>query len=158
MKSRERTRENVASSGQKGFSFILDALVAAVILLVAIAFVSTSMLPQDYSLTKMAHKFAADDMLKTGIDANIIQGLNSSSIDTLFSSYISPQYKYRLEVKRYILNAGTYNLDSTFYFGDQITQLSTVDYVESRKVFYTYSGNAIGYYNSAKLDVWVRKQ
>jgi len=141
---------------KKGFSFSFDAIVATILIAGAIVFVSANSInTYEFGSQKIAEKQLADDLLTASINLGKLQTFNDGIITGFFLSNTPTNYDYLLEINNYKPN-GQFDLNSTYTYGNQSTDINTVSYAESKKIFSTYTNNDINSFNSAKLTIWVR--
>ncbi|MEI7961195.1 MAG: hypothetical protein WCI04_02565 [archaeon] len=141
---------------EKGFSFSFDAIVAVILIAGAIVFVSlNSTNGYEFGSQKIAQKQLADDLLLASIKLGKLQTLNDGIITGFFSTNTPTNYDYLLEIDNYLPN-GRFDLNSTYTYGNQTTDINTTSYAESQKIFSIYGNNDINSFNSAKLTLWVR--
>jgi hypothetical protein len=142
---------------EKGFSFSFDAMLAAFILIGTFIFVSTTASTQaNFSGQTIIQKQLCDDILANSINLGKIQTLNSNQINGFIQANIPLNYEYQLEVTNYVFNSTKFDENQLLLFGNQTTDLNSVIYVESKKIFLNFYEQDINSYNTAKLRMWVK--
>jgi hypothetical protein len=143
-------------SGEKGFSFTFDALIASLVLLMVIVYTASSTANAfDFSSQKIVQKQVADDLLNTAGELGKITAMNSAELDYLIQSQIPPNYDYRLEIRKYIPNEN-FTVQDSLLSGNLTRDLNTTNYVESEKIAVSYYNNDVNALFGAKIRVWVK--
>jgi len=151
---KENTRKFI-SKNQKGFSFAFDGVVAGIVIMAAILFVSSnSANAYEFASQKIVQKQLAQDILNTGIDLNKFQGLDFGEIEGLVSSTLPPSYSYQLIITKR-MPSGNFTTEATSTYGST-PDFNSINYVEAKKIFAAYYGNDINRFYTAKLRVWVQ--
>jgi hypothetical protein len=142
--------------GKRGFSFSFDAIVAAMILFGAIAFVSSNTLNgYEFASQKIVQKQFADDLLCSAIDLNKLQSFDSGVITGFIGENMPTNYDYQLQMNTY-LPTDFSSVTSSQTFGNVLVDLNSTNYVETKNIFLTFYNNDINRVTSAKLRVWVK--
>jgi hypothetical protein len=151
----KKNKRNFCRRSEKGFSFAFDGVVAGIVIMAAILFVSSSSAnTYDFASQKIVQKQIAQDILNTGIDLNKFQGLDSGEIEGLISSTLPLNYDYQLVITKH-LPTEEFTTESTNTYGSN-PDFNAIQYIEAKKIFAEYYANDVNRFYRARLRVWVQ--
>lgn len=145
-------------SKSKGFALTFDSMIGIFVMTIAILFIGGQQFDLGSSQI-LVQKNLADDLVELSIDLNKIQTFDQNTINDFFEEALPKNYQYNLRIDSYTGTGGTLVAGPSYIYGDDLTNLDDVDYIESRGSFLKFSGTQsadIGSYNLVKLKIWVK--
>lgn len=137
----------------KGFALSLDAMLAAIVLLVFMAaFAYLSYQSQSDSLVPLVMKKQAGDLLTSLDKSNQLQSKNITLMNNTLNLSLAGSTSWLLEVYYYNYSSG-FVLSETLNASETIAEQE--DSVVAEREFLVMGGDSVSQYGIARLSLWV---
>lgn len=138
-----------------GYAFSFDALLAIVVFSIFLVFLNfPSIESQTVAVEKHKMLKLSDDLLDELDKAQIFQTFDVNQISSTIDVVLPQQFSWKMKIESFNFKNGDFVKFKEYTFGNTEQDLSSKDFVKSRRLFLTFSNQQTDLYSNAELWLW----